>query len=63
MGTIGFVESTYTVVEQDDVEVCVRVTTGNLAPGVILEFNVQTVDGSAFGMSIERQHEKREEGV
>ena len=49
---IGFKESMYTVMEQDDVEVCVEVLTGNLAPGVILEFKVQTMDGSAFGMSI-----------
>lgn len=41
----------YTVIEQDDVEVCVRVLTGILAPGVTLEFNVQTVDGSAIGMT------------
>ena len=53
----------YTVMEQDDVEVCVEVLTGNLAPGVILEFNVQTVDGSALGMSIKGQCQNREEGV
>ena len=50
--TIGFIESMYTVMEQDDVQVCVRVLTGNLAPSVIFHFNVQTVDENAFGMSI-----------
>ena len=49
--------------EQDDVQVCVRVFTGNLAPGIILEFNVWTVDASAFGMFIIGQHEKRKEGL
>ena len=45
--------------EQDDVEVCVEVLTGNLAPGIILELEVQTMDGSAFGMSNIGQHQKK----
>lgn len=49
--TIGFAESTYTVIEDESsVEVCVRVLTGTLAPGVTLEFSIQTVADSALGM-------------
>ena len=60
---IGFEDSMYTIMEQDDVEVCIVVFTGNLAPGIFLEFNVQTEDDSALGMSIKGQCQNREEGV
>lgn len=54
--TIGFEESTYTVSEDENfVEVCVRVLTGTLAPGVTFEINVQTITDSALGMATKKE--------
>lgn len=54
--TIGFAESMYTVMEDEDsVEVCVRVLSGMLAPGVTFEISIQTVADSALGMAIKEK--------
>ena len=50
MATIGIVQSSYTISEDEDVEVCVQVLSGTLATGVTFEFSIQTTDYSAFGM-------------
>ena len=64
MVEIGIEESMYTVMEQDGyIVVCVAIFRGKLAPGIVLEFNVRTVDDSALGMSIKGQYQNREEGV
>lgn len=55
MVTIGFVPSMYTVHEDDTViQMCIRVISGNLAPGVSFGFNVVTVADSASGMANKR---------
>ena len=57
MVTIGFAESMYTVSEDENsVEVCVRVLTGTLAPGVTIEINVQTIADSALGMTTKEEN-------
>jgi len=54
--TIGFAESTYTVIEDENsVEVCVRVLSGTLATGITFEISIQTVADSALGIAILRR--------
>lgn len=51
MVTIGFAQSLYTVIEADvDIEMCVQVISGSLAPDVTFGFNIMTVADTATGM-------------
>ena len=56
MVTIGFVQSMYTIPEDDvDIEMCIEVSSGDLAPGVSFGFNIMTVADSATGRISKRK--------